>query len=253
MQVFPVEAEFHGLARFRFQPGGVADVGEDAVEREDIFRARGQDHAAGGIEQRQPIRPRLGAQVLREVGKARDQSGDAGDGRNRIGLQNCARRFHQHPDGLACCQTNGLGGIGWAIHLRHHQHIDLRSRHRREIRRGPGCAQPVHPDGHFPFAPATCVHSGDSCCPRAVLRVGCDSVFQIDDHRVRRQAARLLDRAGIGAGKVQHRTARAEIMCHRRHSCFLSCPVVPILPGIKGKRASLEGRSWTASSSQSYW
>ena len=60
-----------------------------------------------------------------------------------------------------------------------------------------------------------CLADLDACL---FLRVGRDGVFKIEDQRIRRQRARFLERAGIGARHVEYGAARPDRGMHRDFS-----------------------------------
>ena len=100
--------------------------------------------------------------------------------------------------------------IGERGDLRREDRIGLCGDRGGEIGLAPGGRKPVDADDHLALAEAARGDRIDNLLPRDLLGVGRDGIFEVEDHRVGGNVARLLHRPGVGAGHVEHRTARPD-------------------------------------------
>jgi hypothetical protein len=93
----------------------------------------------------------------------------------------------------------------------------------REVLVAPGRIERVDAHDQFALAVAAGLDGRDHLLARQRLGVGRDGVLEVEDQRIGRQAARLLERARVGAGHVEYGTARPGGFVHGLSPLSYSC------------------------------
>ena len=135
-------------------------------------------------------------------------------------MEHAERGLHHAPDRELARRTRGcktlldLLYLGSALDLGQEDGVGRAARDHGEVVRAPGRLERVH--AHDELAPA--IAAGREGCgdlsARRGLGVGGDRVLEVEDERVRRQRARLLERARVRARHVQHAAAGPSTLAH---------------------------------------
>ena len=138
-------------------------------------------------------------------------------------MQHAERRLHHAPEGEARRRAGGdehrfrLAHRIGALDLGQEHAIDRHLGRGDEVGVAPGARQRIDAQQRLALAIATLAQRGGDGVARARLGVGRDGILEIEDQRIGRQRARLLQRARVGAGHIEHRAARAGGGGHRHH------------------------------------
>ena len=213
-QRLAVEPHVAPLLAFGAQAGLVAEGVVDAVHNDPPLRPRGQQAQPKARLQRQAVRPRPAAQLARQIVGAHHHALQPGMGGNRGRVQHAGGRFHHGPQrkiGHKGGHRTDPGGRG---HLRDQQRIDLGPGKGFGIGPAPGRVKAVDADDPNARTILRFRQPTGQKGAGAILFLGKHGIFQIEDDRIGRQAARLLQRAFLGPRDVQHRTKRPRLLIH---------------------------------------
>ena len=109
-----------------------------------------------------------------------------------------------------------ISNLFWVGDLRHQDRVGRGMSGGGEIVGVPGRIDAVDPDEHLARAEAAGLHGIHHLPPRGFLGVRRHRVLEIEDDAVGGKGLGLLQRAGIGAGHIEHAAARAD-----GHGAFL--------------------------------
>ena len=208
-QRLAVEAQIAALLALGFQPGLILELVVDPVGGDHVMGPGGQQNGLQRHLHRQAVRPRAAVQLLGQVIGAGDEALHTGVRGDLQRVEDGQRGFHHRPD-RHVAERGQRVDVGSEIDLGQQDRVDVGALQRGHVPAPPFGVQPVDPHDLGPRAKAPFGQRGGERDTRAHLGLGHHGIFQIEQDRIDRKAARLLQRAVFRAWDIEKGTVGAQ-------------------------------------------
>ena len=175
----------------------IADIGRHPVKRDPPPGPRRQQDFLDRIAQLMPVRARLCPQILCQISKPRYHTRHSVNRDDMLSGQHGARAFDHRPDRQARRHPHRVCRLLHGVDFWHLHRIGLRCHNRSKIIQHPRRPKAIDPHDQLPVSPATGQNRRHRGIPCIGLGIGRNRVFQIKDHTIAIQTARLFNRPGV--------------------------------------------------------